>query len=175
MQNTYPSCNLLITNLKLTNQEYRIYQYLCSQYNIRNQEPFVRMVNVAGFFQISLDTVKELLLNISTITVSDKKLLTIKHDNTYIIFDMPYYKSFLQSLGFKKNFTSVGYKNFDNVIKKLAAEIVDKKYLFANLDQFNLSEALRDLPDDDFQNITPNQLRFPWVYYDEKARRTDNR
>jgi hypothetical protein len=88
---------------------------------------------------------------------------------------MPYYKSFLEELGFKKNNLAAGFKNLNNKIKDLNKEPDNTIYLFPKLDQFDLSEALRDLPDDDFEKIKPNQLRFPWVYYDEKNRRTDNR
>lgn len=175
MRNYYPSCIKIISDLKLTNQEFRIYEYLCSQYNFRKHEPFVRLVNIAGLFQISMATVKEILSRIAELEVDQKQLLTISFNGTYLIFEMPYYKSFLEELGFKKNNLAAGFKNLHNKVKDLNKEADNTIYLFPKLDQFNLSEALRDLPDEEFENIKPNQLRFPWVYYDEKNRRTDNR
>ena len=175
MRDYYPSCTELISNLKLTNQEFRIYQYLCSQYNLRKHEPFVRLVNIAGLFQLSLATVKEILSRIAELEVDQKQLITINFNGTHLVFEMPYYKSFLENLGFMKNNLAAGFKNLNNKVKDLNKEVDTRTYLYPNLDQFDLSEALRDLPDDDFENIKPNQLRFPWVYYDEKNRRTDNR
>jgi len=102
MRDYYPSCTELIPNLKLTNQEFRIYQYLCSQYSLRKHEPFVRLVNIAGLFQLSLATVKENLSRIAELEVDQKQLLTISFNGTHLIFEMPYYKSFLEKLGFKK-------------------------------------------------------------------------
>ena len=60
-----------------------------------------------------------------------------------------------------------------NKLKELNSQVDTKIYLFPKLDQFDLSEALRDMPDEDFDKIKPSQLRFPWVYYDEKTRRTN--
>lgn len=173
MKDYYPSCKALITNLKLTNQEFRIYQYLCSQYNLRKHEPFVRIVNIAGFFQISIATVKEILSRLAELEQDQKKLLTVNFNGTYLEFEMPYYKSFLENLGFKKNNLAAGFKNVQNKLKELNSQADTKIYLFPKLDQFDLSEALRDMPDEDFDKIKPSELRFPWVYYDEKTRRTN--
>jgi hypothetical protein len=175
MRDYYINCKHLITNLKLTNQEFRIYQYLCSEYNVKKHAPFVRIVNIAGFFQISIATVKEILSRIAEIEQDKKKLLIINFTENYLTFEMPYYKSFLEDLGFKKNNLFGGFKKVADKIKQINLKPDNKIYLFPNLDQFNLSEALRDMPDEDFEKIKPDQLRFPWVYHDEKTRRTDTK
>ena len=91
---------------------------------------------------------------------------------------MPYYKFFLEELGFKMNNyqkQQLAFKNLKNKIEELNSQADTKIYLFPKLDQFDLSDALRDMPDEDFEKIKPDQLRFPWVYHDEKARRTDTK
>lgn len=165
----------IITNLKLNNQEYRIYNYCCANYNFKKLEPYIRLVDIAGYFQLSVATVKEILNSLAAIEIDNKKLLKIFFVNGYVDFEMPYYKSFIEELGFKKNNTTSGFKNITDKIKELNSKADNKKYLFPKLDQFDLSEALRDMPDEDFEKIKSTDLRFPWVYHDEKARRTDTK
>ena len=40
-----------INTLPLNDLQFRIYQYLCANYNVKKQEAFVRIVNIAGQFQ----------------------------------------------------------------------------------------------------------------------------
>lgn len=175
MKDYYINDKKIITNLNLNNQEYRIYNYCCANYNFKKLEPYIRLVDIAGYFQISFATVKEILNNLATKEVDNKKLLKIFFTNGFVHFEMPYYKSFIEELGFKKNNTISGFKNITDKVKELNSKADNKNYLFPKLDQFDLSEALRDMPDEDFEKIKPDQLRFPWVYYDEKARRTDTK
>ena len=74
---------------------------------------------------------------------------------------MPRYRAFLKSIGF------LGYNSakvgpiLQNYLKK---DIVDTKvYKFKNLDQYQLFDHLRDLPDEEFNKIQATDLLYPWV------------
>ena len=90
-----------IFTLPLTDLQFRIYQYLCAQYNVKKQQAFIRIVNIGGQFQLTKDEVQEQLIELSKIKHLDLPLISIKQEN-YISFDMPAHKKFLESIGFKK-------------------------------------------------------------------------
>ena len=173
MKDYYLSNTELIINKKLSDQEFRIYSYICSTYGIARHSAFIRLVDIAGHFHLQTADVINILEKFTLIEIDNKKLLEIHKTEKGLRFFMPYYKSFLEGIGFKLNNFSFGFKNIKNKISNLKTDL--KTYLFPTLDQFDLSDALRDMPDEDFEKIKPDQLKFPWVYYDEKARRTDTK
>ena len=153
-----------INTLPLTDLQFRIYQYLCGQYNIKKQEAFVRIVNIAGQFKLTKDEVQEELIALSEIRHLDLPLITIKQDK-YISFDMPSHKKFLESIGFKK-YQSAGWKVLNGHLKEIHNKELKKVYLYPRLDQYELREQLEDLPTEDLTKIKKDQLLYPWVLRD---------
>jgi len=153
-----------INTLPLTDLQFRIYQYLCGQYNIKKQQAFVRIVNIAGQFQLTKDDVQEELIALSEIRHLDLPLITIKQDK-YISFDMPSHKKFLESIGFKK-YQSAGWKVLNGHLKEIHNKELKKVYLYPRLDQYELREQLEDLPTEDLSKIKKDQLLYPWVLRD---------
>ena len=88
-----------IFTLPLTDLQFRIYQYLCGQYNVKKRQAFIRIVNIGGQFQLTKDEVQEQLIELSKIKHLDLPLISIKQES-YISFDMPAHKKFLESIGF---------------------------------------------------------------------------
>ena len=175
MKDYYLTNKDLIVSNQLSHIDYRIYNYLCSTYNVTKHRTFVKITDLAGIFFYTTADIIRILEKLTQIEIDNKKLFAIYKCEKGIEFEMPYYKHFLENLGFKINNYTPGFKNLSTKIKSANITFDKKKYLFPKLDQFNLSEALRDMPDEDFEKIKPDQLRFPWVYYDEKARRTDTK
>ena len=153
-----------INTLPLTDLQFRIYQYLCGQYNIKKQQAFVRIVNIAGQFKLTKDEVQEELIALSEIKHLDLPLITIKQDK-YISFDMPSHKKFLESIGFKK-YQSAGWKVLNGHLKEIHNKEIQKVYLYPRLDQYELREQLEDLPTEDLSKIKKDQLLYPWVLRD---------
>ena len=153
-----------INTLPLTDLQFRIYQYLCGQYNIKKQQAFVRIVNIAGQFKLTKDEVQEELIVLSEIRHLDLPLITIKQDK-YISFDMPSHKKFLESIGFKK-YQSAGWKVLNGHLKEIHNKEIQKVYLYPRLDQYELREQLEDLPTEDLSKIKKDQLLYPWVLRD---------
>ena len=157
---TDPNINIL----PLTDLQFRIYQYLCGQYNIKKQQAFIRIVNIAGQFQLTKDEVQEELIVLSNIRHLDLPLITIKQDK-YISFDMPSHKKFLESIGFKK-YQSAGWRVLNGHLKEIHNKEIKKVYLYPRLDQYELREQLEDLPTEDLSKIKKDQLLYPWVLRD---------
>jgi len=153
-----------INTLPLTDLQFRIYQYLCGQYNIKKQQAFIRIVNIAGQFKLTKDEVQEELIALSEIKHLDLPLITIKQDK-YISFDMPSHKKFLESIGFKK-YQSAGWKVLNGHLKEIHNKEIQKVYLYPRLDQYELREQLEDLPTEDLSKIKKDQLLYPWVLRD---------
>ena len=138
-----------------------IYQYLCANYNVKKQEAFIRIVNIAGQFQLTKDEVQQLLVDLSKIKHLDLPLISIKQDK-YISFDMPSHKKFLSSIGFKK-FSNYGWRVLNNHLKEINTPEIKKEYLYPTLDQYEFYDELIDLPEEELKKITKNQLQYPWV------------
>ena len=153
-----------INTLPLTDLQFRIYQYLCGQYNIKKQQAFIRIVNIAGQFQLTKDEVQEELIALSNIRHLDLPLITIKQDK-YISFDMPSHKKFLESIGFKK-YQSAGWRVLNGHLKEIHNKEIKKEYLYPRLDQYELREQLEDLPTEELSKIKKEQLLYPWVLRD---------
>ena len=150
-----------INTLPLNDLQFRIYQYLCANYNVKKQEAFVRIVNIAGQFQLTKDEVQQLLVDLSKIKHLDLPLISIKQDK-YISFDMPSHKKFLSNIGFKK-FSNYGWRVLNNHLNEINNPEIKKEYLYPRLDQYELYDELIDLPEEELKKITKEQLQYPWV------------
>ena len=150
-----------INTLPLTDLQFRIYQYLCAQYNVKKQSAFVRIVNVGGQFQLTKDEVQTELIALSKIKHLDLALITIKQEK-YISFDMPSHKKFLESIGFKK-FSTYGWRVLNNHLKEIHNQELNINYLYPRLDQHELHDQLDDLPTKELKKIDPKKLKYAWV------------
>ena len=152
-----------INNLPMTDLQFRIYQYLCANYNVKKQEAFVRIVNIAGQFQLTKDEVQQLLVDLSKIKHLDLPLISIKQDK-FISFDMPSHKKFIESIGFKK-YSNQGFRTLNGHFKQIkeAEQEIVRNYLYPNLDQWELLEKLESLPTEEFKKVKPEQLQYPWI------------
>tara|TARA_X000001382_G_scaffold63104_1_gene43659 strand:- start:1008 stop:1517 length:510 start_codon:yes stop_codon:yes gene_type:complete len=157
---TDPNINIL----PLSDLQFRIYQYLCGQYNIKKRQAFIRIVNIAGQFQLTKDEVQVELIALSKIKHLDLPLIQIKPGN-YISFDMPSHKKFLESIGFKK-FSNYGWKVLNGHLKEIHTQELNKEYLYPRLDQYELREQLEDLPTEELNKIKKDQLLYPWILKD---------
>jgi len=150
-----------INTLPLSDLQFRIYHYCCQNYNVKKQEAFIRIVNIAGLFQLTKDEVQKELIELSKIKHLDLPLITIKN-NGYISFDMPSHRKFLESIGFKK-FSNYGWRVLNSHLNEINTKELNKEYLYPNLDQYELYDELIDLPSEELNKITKDQLRYPWV------------
>jgi len=169
----YISSSHLITNKKLNDEQYRVYQFLCEQFSMRKLQAYIKFPDIAGFFGISFQQVRDHLNYFSTVEIDNKKLIEAIWNGKYIKYNMPYYKSLLEDVGFNLVKSDTGFKNLKKEIENNLFPKVDKKYLFQDLDQWQLAEHLRDMPDEDFDKITAEDVKYRWVYRDEKLRRTN--
>jgi|TARA_R100001530_G_scaffold56424_1_gene41212 hypothetical protein len=93
--------------------DFRLYEYLCKNYDLKRLSPYVRMVDCADNFTTPLPKIKEALDRLSKLNIDFKPLITHKN---FTYFDMPRYKYFLESIKFRKNYTRAGwYKLKQNV------------------------------------------------------------
>lgn len=150
-----------INTLPLSDLQFRIYHYCCQNYNVKKQEAFIRIVNIAGLFQLTKDEVQKELIELSKIKHLDLPLITIKN-NGYISFDMPSHRKFLESIGFKK-FSNYGWRVLNNHLNEVHTQELTKEYLYPNMDQYELYDELIDLPIEELNKIKKDQLKYPWV------------
>ncbi len=153
-----------INTLPMSDVQYKIYQYCCANYNVKKHEAFIRIVNIGGQFQLTKDEVQKELIELSKIKHLDLPLITIKN-NGYISFDMPAHRKFLESIGFKK-FSNYGWRVLNSHLKEINTKEVKKEYLYPTLDQYELYDQLQDLPTEELNKITKDQLQYPWVLRD---------
>ena len=95
-----------IFNLKMSDFDFRLYSYLCKNYDLKRLTPFVRMVDCADNFIVPLDQIKAALQRLSLMNIDYKPLITHKN---FTYFDMPRYKEFLASIKFTKNCSNRGF------------------------------------------------------------------
>ena len=153
-----------ILTAALTVQEFKIYHYLCSNYNVQKHTAFVRLVNIAGLFQLTIPEVEKILIKFCQIKVNDLPLMNIIKDK-YDIYSMPSHKRFLETLGFKQNNSFKGFKTINGYLKQVHTkeqEIINN-YIYPKLDQWELLEKLESLPTEEFKKVKPEQLQYPWI------------
>ena len=162
----------VLTENKVSHFDYRIYEYLCANFNIKKVSAYVRITDVAGHFALSLPQVKESLGRLSKIVIDGSPLLTIEDGPHYLIFDMPRHKKFLDSIGFRKHSAAAGWKNLSSYLKQNQDNKIKKLILYPNLDQFQLDDKLRTLSDEELNKLHSSQFQYPWILKNEKQRRT---
>ena len=171
MKSFFISDPKVITENKISNQDYRIYEYLCANFNIKKISAFVRIVDVAGHFALSQPQVKESLSNLSKIVIDGSPLITIEDGPSYLIFDMPRHKKFLDGIGFRKHSAAAGWKNLGSYLRNNNENKINKKYIYPNLDQYQLDDKLNNLSDEELNRIDESQVLYPWILRREKDKR----
>ena len=161
MSNFYLSDPNVLINGLLTPLQFRIYRYCCSQFNVKKMSAFIRIVNIGGQFQKTKEEVEEILINLNKIKFYERPLISIKEGEKYIEFDMPAHKYFLEQIGFKKYKMNNGWKALNGYLKQI--NHTDKILKFEDLDQYALLDKLQDLPQEEFDKIKPEDLRYPWM------------
>jgi|TARA_R110000772_G_scaffold29789_1_gene74249 hypothetical protein len=104
-----------VFELDLTLFEFKLYNYLCKNYDLKRLTPYVRMVDAADYFAVPLDTIKQSLNRLTYKSINYKPLITHKN---FTYFDMPRYKQFLESIQFKKNYSGSGYKKTEMNVRR---------------------------------------------------------
>ena len=102
-------------NIKISSFDFMVYSYFCRNYDLKRLRAFVRMVDAADRFKIPMDKIKESLDRLSRVHIDYKPLIT---HNNFTYFELPRYKYFLESIQFKKNFSSYGWKNIKRKVSK---------------------------------------------------------
>ena len=153
-----------IITAALTDKEFKIYHYLCSNYNVQKHTAYVRLVDIAGLFQLTTKEVEETLIKFCQIKVNDLPLINITKEK-YTIYSMPSHKQFLEQIGFKQNKSYQGFKTINGYLKQVhdkEQEII-KNYLYPGLQEWELLEKLEGLTTEEFKKIKSDQLKYPWV------------
>jgi hypothetical protein len=153
-----------ILTAPLTDQEFKIYNYLCKNYNVQKHTAYVRKVDIAGLFQLTVNEVEETLVKFCQIKVNDLPLMKITKEK-YEIFGMPSHKKFLEQVGFKQNNSSYGYRTIKGYLKQLGQQEQEtlKNYLYPTLDMNELRDQLEDLPTEELKKIDPKKLKYKWI------------
>jgi len=94
--------------VKITDFDFKLYSYLCKNYDLKRLKPFVRIIDCADFMVVPIPKIKEALQRLSVLNIDYKPLITHKN---FTYFDMPRYKHFLETIKFAKNFSNKGYNN----------------------------------------------------------------
>ena len=149
-----------IITAALNDKEFRVYQYCCSNYNVTKRSAYIRIVDIAGLFQLTKTEVEEILIKLTTVKVNDLPLISMKQDK-WISFDMPSHKHFLESIGFKK-FSNIGFKTLGKHFQEVHSKELKTDYLYPTLDQHELYDQLEDLPTAELKKIKKSQLMYPW-------------
>ena len=170
MSNFYLSDTKVLKETKINNLDFRVYSYCCHQFNVKTLTSFIRLVDISGTFQIGLEQVQESLNRLARIHIDGLALISIRDAGKYLVFDMPRHKHFIQQIGFTRFGSSKGW----STLKNHTQQFTTKKYLYPNLDQYELFDKLNDLPIEEFNKINPNDLMYSWIYRDVKKHRTNN-
>ena len=156
-----------IITAALTDKEFKIYHYLCSNYNVTKHTAYVRLVDIAGLFQLQTKEVEEILIKFCQIKVNDLPLMNIKKDK-YNIYSMPSHKQFLEQIGFKQNKSYQGFKTINGYLKQRDQQEQDIKInlIYPKLDRYELQDKLESLPIEELKKINPKQLKYGWILKD---------
>jgi hypothetical protein len=104
-----------VFDLDLSAFDFRLYDYLCKNYDLKRLTAYVRMIDAADKFSTPLPEIKKALDRLSKKSIDYKPLITHKN---FTYFDMPRYKAFLESIHFKKNFSGGGWRNTRRTVQK---------------------------------------------------------
>jgi len=95
-----------IFDLEMSAFDFKLYSYLCKNYDLKRLTAYVRMIDCADTFSIPLPKIKEALERLSLMNIDYKPLITHKN---FTYFNMPRYKYFLESIKFRKNYSRAGW------------------------------------------------------------------
>jgi|TARA_B110000858_G_scaffold58043_1_gene67580 hypothetical protein len=95
-----------VFDLEMSAFDFRLYSYLCKNYDLKRLAPFVRMIDCADHFVVPMPKIKEALQRLSLMNIDYKPLITHKK---FTYFDMPRYKHFLENIKFKKDYSNKGF------------------------------------------------------------------
>lgn len=163
MSNFYLSDPNILT-APLTVQEFKIYHYLCKNYNVQKHTAYVRLVDIAGLFQLTTKEVEEILIKFCQIKVHDLPLINITKEK-YTIYSMPSHKQFLEQIGFKQNNSYKGFKAINGYLKQVHTkeQKIIKNYIYPKLSEWELLDKLESLPTEEFEKVKEDQLKYPWM------------
>lgn len=153
-----------IIKLQISDQHFRVYNYWCSQYNVKTLKPFINYIQTASDLFIPVEKVKKILTDLCSIVVEGDALVSAEDNKTHrrIEFDLPRYKSFLKSMGFLGYNSAKGWTNLQQHLKKDPVQL-NKIYKFPKLDQYELHDELNRLSDDELKAIMPTEVKYPWI------------
>ena len=171
MSNFYLSDPQVLNELRLQDNDFRIYCHCCKQFNVKTLSAFVRLVDIAGQFQLSMEQVQLSISRLARIRIEGEPLIKIRDAGKYLVFDMPRHKTFIKSLGFQRYNSSKGWKHLKDHI---ANKPTNKKYIFDKLDQYQLEYKLISLTTEEFNKINETDLKYPWSYRNAKKSRKNN-
>jgi len=156
-----------ILTATLTHQEFKIYHYLCKNYNVQKHTAYVRLVDIAGLFQLQTKEVEEILIKFCQIKVNDLPLINITKEK-YTIYSMPSHKQFLEQIGFKQNNLYKGFKAINGYLKQRDQQVQEIKInlIYPKLDRYELQDKLESLPTEELKKINPKQLKYGWILKD---------
>jgi len=171
MSNFYLSDPQVLNELRLQDNDFRIYCHCCKQFNVKTLSAFVRLVDIAGQFQLSMEQVQLSISRLARIRIEGEPLIKIRDAGKYLVFDMPRHKFFIKSIGFQRFNASKGWKHLRDHLSNKEVKI---KYLYPKLDQYELLDLLLELPEDQFNNIKETDLQYPWVLRNAQKFRKNN-
>ena len=171
MSSFYLSDPKVLNELRLQDDDFRIYCHCCKQFNVKTLTAFVRLVDIAGQFQLSMEQVQLSIARLARIRIENEPLIKIRDVGKYLVFDMPRHKVFIKSIGFQRFNSNKGWKHLRDHLSNREVKI---KYLYPKLDQYELLDLLLELPDDQFNNLKETDLQYPWVLRNAKKFRKDN-
>jgi len=159
MAKFYISDPKVLNLLTISHTDWRIYSYLCEQFNASTLKSFIRLVNIAGKLSLSMQQVQESLQKMSKIEVEGLKLISITDTGKFLKFDMPRHIAFIQSLGFSRYNTSRGWRS----LKEHVQPKVQNNYKWSDLDQYQLEEKLTSLPNSELVQLKDSDVKYPWI------------
>ena len=78
MSTFYLSDPLVLNELRLQDDDFRIYQHCCRQFNVKTFTVFIRLVDIAGQFQMSVEQVQLSLARMTRVRVGGEPLIMKK-------------------------------------------------------------------------------------------------
>lgn len=167
MSKFYLADPLVLSENAIDPFDFRIYQYCCKNYDVKKFQPFIRLVNIAGCFQLSLEQVQASLSRLAKVRVNGLPLIKISDNGKYLCFAMPRHTEFIKSLGFQRYNSSRAWK----LLKEHTAQEIKTDYLYSNLDQYELFDKLNSLPKEQLLNINEDKIMYKWVLKNVKKHR----
>jgi len=95
-----------IFDLEMSDFDFKLYSYLCKNYDLKRLTAFVRMIDCADNFVTPLPKIKAALQRLSLMNIDYVPLVTHKN---FTYFDLPRYKKFLETIKFTKNYSNKGF------------------------------------------------------------------